>query len=109
MAIDTFGVGKPDPGHLLQTLPDDVAAGYRVIMVGDSEVDVAAARAAGVPIIACAWGYARMPVADLSADAVARRFDALPNLIERHAAPRASMHQACGSADTEERREGGRR
>ncbi len=46
-------------------------------MVGDSEVDVQAARAANVPIIAVDFGYSRIPVADLSPDRVISHFDDL--------------------------------
>lgn len=83
---DTFGVGKPDPGHLLGTLPTEFPNGYRVVLVGDSDVDVATARAACVPVIACAWGYARMPADKLEADAVAWRFDEVPDLVDQLAA-----------------------
>ena len=43
-------------------------------MVGDSEIDVATARAAGVPAIVVAYGYARVPAAQLGADRVIERF-----------------------------------
>lgn len=79
---DTFGVGKPDPEHLRRTLPGDSPAGHRAVMVGDSEVDVATARAAEVPVIACAWGYSRVPARELGADRIAERFDQVPDLVE---------------------------
>jgi phosphoglycolate phosphatase len=50
-------------------------------MVGDSEADVGAARAAGIPIIAASFGYASVPASELGADAVLNRFDELPALI----------------------------
>lgn len=80
---DTFGVGKPDPEHLRRTLPEGRPMGYRAIMVGDSEIDVTTARAAGLPVIACAWGYAHRPVGDLGADRVAERFGDVPDLIRQ--------------------------
>ncbi|TNC73310.1 HAD family hydrolase [Rubellimicrobium roseum] len=76
---DTFGVAKPDPAHLTRAVP----GGGPAVMVGDSIVDVTAARAAGMPAIAVAWGYARGPVADLGADAVAQDFAEVPALVER--------------------------
>ena len=39
-------------------------------MVGDSATDVAAARDAGVPVIAVSFGYSDIPAAELGADAV---------------------------------------
>lgn len=67
---DTYAVFKPAPGHLTQAIAD---AGGRVdhaIMVGDSETDIATARAAGVPCIAVSFGYTTVPVRDLSPDIV---------------------------------------
>ncbi|MBP1807549.1 HAD-IA family hydrolase [Rubellimicrobium aerolatum] len=75
---DTFEAAKPDPAHLLGLLPCPQPA----VVVGDSEIDVAAARAAGLPVVAVAWGYARRPVGDLGADAIAFRFEQVPGLVE---------------------------
>jgi phosphoglycolate phosphatase len=84
---DTFGVAKPDPAHLLRTLPESRGENHPAVVVGDSAVDVAAARAAGLPVIAVAWGYARGPAEALGADAVARTFAEVPPLVEALAAP----------------------
>ena len=78
---DTFGVAKPHPSHLICTLPDLPRDTHPAVMVGDSAVDVAAARAAGLPVIAVAWGYARDPAEELQADAVAQTFGQLPDLV----------------------------
>ena len=48
------------------------------VMVGDNEHDVAAAHRAGLPVIIMAYGYSRVPVAELGADAVLSDFHALP-------------------------------
>lgn len=74
---DTYGVRKPDPRHLEETIRDARGHAGRAVMVGDSEVDVQAARAANVPIIAVDFGYSRIPVADLSPDRVISHFDDL--------------------------------
>ena len=76
---DTFGVAKPDPQHLLRCLP----AGGRAIMVGDSEPDIMAAKAARIPVIAVAWGYAKRPLADLAPDAIAHSMRDIPALAAR--------------------------
>ncbi len=72
---DTFPVYKPDPGHLTRTI--DLAGGVsrRAIMVGDSGVDVATAKAARVPIIAVSFGYSAPPVASFDPDALIHHYD----------------------------------
>ncbi len=77
------GVRKPDPRHLLAAVERLGAAPENAVMVGDTENDVAAARGAGVPMIAVAFGYAKVPVAELGADAVIGHFDELPEAIRR--------------------------
>jgi len=47
---------KPDPAPVLLALERLGVAADRAVMVGDTEVDVAAARGAGVTAIAVAWG-----------------------------------------------------
>jgi phosphoglycolate phosphatase len=72
---------KPDPGHLLATLAALGAAPGEAVMIGDNEHDVAMARAAGVPVILAEYGYARVPVAALDADARIAAFAELPRAI----------------------------
>jgi phosphoglycolate phosphatase len=50
-------------------------------MVGDSETDIEVARAAGVPAIAVAYGYAHGPVEALGADRIIERFADLPSAV----------------------------
>lgn len=74
---------KPDGRHVLRTLelmghgPADTA------YVGDSATDVAAARAAGLPMVAVRWGYARMEPKALGADVLIDRFADLPQALAR--------------------------
>jgi phosphoglycolate phosphatase len=85
---DTFGVSKPDPRQLLETAK---AAGglLPVFFVGDSEVDVASAKAAGYPVIALTYGYSKVPLESLSPDALLGSFSEVPaaiyGLLERSA------------------------
>jgi phosphoglycolate phosphatase len=67
---DTLPTSKPHPGHLLGTI--DMAGGdaSRAIMVGDSKVDIATAKAAGVPVIAVSFGYTDAPIGTFEPDAV---------------------------------------
>ena len=78
---DTFAAAKPDPQHLLRCLPDLPRQQHPVVVVGDSEVDIAAARAAGLPVIAVRWGYARRPLEEMAPDRIAERFDLVPALV----------------------------
>lgn len=71
---DTFGVGKPDPRPLLETIAAAGGLAARAVMVGDSRTDIATARAAGVPVIAVDFGYTDVPVAELAPDRVISHF-----------------------------------
>lgn len=75
---DTLPVCKPDPAHLLSTLDAIGATPDEAVMIGDSPVDVATAKAAGVPVIAVDFGYSRIPVAELGANAVISGYAELP-------------------------------
>lgn len=72
---------KPDPRHLLRVVEQLGAQPATSVMVGDSANDVAAARAAGVPVVVVTFGYTATPAHELGADAVIDRFDALPGLL----------------------------
>ena len=74
---DTFGVGKPDPKPLLETIRKVGGRPERTIMVGDSRTDIETARAAGTPVVAVDFGYTDKPVAELRPDRVISHFDAL--------------------------------
>lgn len=75
---DTFGVQKPDPDILLQTIRKAGGEPHRAVMVGDSVNDIDAARAAGVPVVAVGFGYTEVPIARLNPDRIIERFDDLP-------------------------------
>jgi phosphoglycolate phosphatase len=47
---------KPDPAALLDVCAELALAPSECVMIGDSEVDVATGRAAGVPSVAVSWG-----------------------------------------------------
>lgn len=80
---DSLGAGrmKPAPDTLLD-LKARCGDG-RTAFVGDSRFDVAAAKAAGMPVVACAFGFAHEPVETLGADAVIAHFDDLVPALER--------------------------
>jgi phosphoglycolate phosphatase len=74
---DTLGVSKPDPGHLTGAIALAGGDASRAVMVGDSAVDIVAARSASVPSILVSFGYAPPPPEGPHADAVIDHFDAL--------------------------------
>ncbi len=79
---DSLEVRKPDPAHLLATIAAAGGDRARTIYVGDTVVDVAAARAARVPVIVAGFGFGDRPAAELGGDAVIDHFDALlPTLV----------------------------
>ena len=53
------------------------------IMIGDSGVDVATAKAAGVPVIGVSFGYTETPVREFSPDVVIDHFSELEPAIAR--------------------------
>lgn len=48
---------KPSPDMVWKVLDDLGVSRERAIYVGDSDVDIRTAKAAGLPCIACLWGY----------------------------------------------------
>jgi phosphoglycolate phosphatase len=74
---DTFGVSKPDPGHLTGVIASAGGSPSRAVMVGDSDVDIRAAQAASVPSILVSFGYAPPPPQGPLPDAVIDHFDEL--------------------------------
>ena len=79
---DTLGRRKPDPAPLLHAMRALDAAPAETVMVGDNHHDVAAARAAGVPVAVVAYGYGGRPAAELGADRVLDSFAALRWLVD---------------------------
>lgn len=79
---DAFARKKPDPLPLLEACRVLGAEPQRVLMVGDSSNDAAAARAAGCPVVLMSHGYNHgEPVRDVDADAVFDRLDELLPLL----------------------------
>lgn len=103
---DTFPVFKPDPGALLGTIA--LAGGDRshAIMVGDTNVDIAAAKAADVPVIGVTFGYTETPVHAFGPDAVIEHFaeleQAIGTLLSRRQ-PTASAVAADGALHMRQR------
>lgn len=75
---DTFGFHKPDARTLAAVIDRAGGDPRRSIMVGDSVTDIAAAKNAGVPVVAVDFGYTDKPVAELGPDRVISHFAQLP-------------------------------
>jgi phosphoglycolate phosphatase len=73
---ESLPVRKPDPAPLLHALATIGVSTSNAAMVGDSEIDIEASRAAGVPVAAVTWGFV----------AEARLIAARPDHISRDAA-----------------------
>lgn len=78
---DTFGVAKPDPAILQQTVARAGGHLSAAIMVGDAGPDVGVARRAGVPVIGVEFGYTDVPIAELKPDRLIGHFSQLPAAI----------------------------
>jgi phosphoglycolate phosphatase len=76
MAGDTLPWRKPDPRmltHLADAFPD-----LQAVMIGDSEVDAAAAAAASMPFVLMTHGYRRGPVEAIKCMAALDSFEQIP-------------------------------
>jgi phosphoglycolate phosphatase len=87
---DTYPFCKPHPAHLLRTIEQAGGSPERAIMVGDSDVDLATARAAGIPMIAVSFGYCDPPVATLGPDVVIDHYDDFLAALQQVRSPGAS-------------------
>ena len=79
---DTFGVSKPDPVILQQTVARAGGHLSYAIMVGDAGPDVGVARRAGIPVIGVEFGYTEVPIADLKPDRLIAHMRDLPAAVE---------------------------
>lgn len=79
---DTFGVSKPDPAILQQTVLKAGGDLQSSIMIGDAGPDVGVARRAGIPVIGVDFGYTEIPIADLKPDRLISHFKDLPAAVE---------------------------
>ncbi|MEO8321452.1 MAG: HAD hydrolase-like protein [Bradyrhizobium sp.] len=78
---DTFGVAKPDPVILQQTLMRAGGHLSTAIMVGDAGPDVGVARRAGIPVIGVEFGYTDVPIAELKPDRLIGHFRELSGAV----------------------------
>jgi phosphoglycolate phosphatase len=79
---DTFGISKPDPAILRQTVARAGGQLAGAIMVGDAGPDIGVARRAGIPVIGVEFGYTEVPIADLKPDRLIGHMSELPAAVE---------------------------
>jgi phosphoglycolate phosphatase len=79
---DTFGISKPDPAILRQTLARAGGQLSTAIMVGDAGPDIGVARRAGIPVVGVEFGYTEVPIADLKPDRLIGHMSELPAAVE---------------------------
>ncbi|RMB54210.1 phosphoglycolate phosphatase [Sphingomonas sp. PP-CE-3A-406] len=83
---DTLAESKPSPMPILEMVrlcQESGSGGGRAAFVGDSIFDIQAGQAAGLPTIACSFGFLMQPVAELGADAVIDGYAELLPTLER--------------------------
>ena len=83
---DTFGISKPDPAILQQTILRAGGQLSSAIMVGDAGPDIGVARRAGIPVIGVEFGYTDVPIADLKPDRLINHMRELPAAVRSLAA-----------------------
>ena len=84
---DSLPFRKPDGRHILTVVERLGGNPAETVMVGDSAVDVGAARDAGLPVVAVSFGFSSVPAAELEADALIDRYDQLMDAL-------AAVHRA---------------
>ena len=78
---DTFGVAKPDPAFLRETVARAGGKLPGAIMVGDAGPDVGVARRASVPVIGVDFGYTDVPMTELKPDRLISHMRDLPDAV----------------------------
>ncbi|ABE62301.1 phosphoglycolate phosphatase [Nitrobacter hamburgensis X14] len=78
---DTFGVSKPDPAILQQTIAHAGGSMKAAVMVGDAGPDIGVARRAGIPVIGVTFGYTEVPIAELKPDRLIGHMRELPDAV----------------------------
>jgi phosphoglycolate phosphatase len=78
---DTFGVSKPNPVILRETVARAGGQLSDTIMVGDAGPDIGVARRAGIPVIGVEFGYTDVPIAEFKPDRLIGHMRELPGAV----------------------------
>ena len=81
---NTFNHNKPDPKHLTDTI--EIIGGNikKTIMIGDSETDSNAAKAANIPFVLIEDGYTEKKTSEIYYDHLVKNFVGLEKIIESY-------------------------
>ncbi len=74
---DTFHAMKPDPAHLIETIRAAGGDPAYALMIGDSDVDVATAKAARIPVVGVSFGYTHAHISTFDPTLVIDHYDEL--------------------------------
>ncbi|WP_205930520.1 HAD-IA family hydrolase [Rhizobium leguminosarum] len=77
VGIDAVTAAKPNAAHLFEAVEAVGGDLARTIMIGDTDTDAGAARAAGTALILVNFGYIEIPAAELAPDILLHHFDDL--------------------------------
>lgn len=80
---DTLATRKPDPAPLRHSVATSGGSYGQAIFVGDSEVDAATARSAGVPFVLFTRGYRKSSVEAIAPAAAFADYAELPAVLDR--------------------------
>ncbi|MEM8787825.1 MAG: HAD-IA family hydrolase [Pseudomonadota bacterium] len=83
LGADSLAVKKPDPAHVLETVARAGGDPTRAVMIGDTQTDRDAARAAGIPCVLMGFGPGAATAADLAPEAILPHYDDLPGLLDQ--------------------------
>ena len=81
---NTFNHNKPDPKHLTDTI--EIVGGdiKKTLMVGDSETDSNAAKAANIPFVLLEVGYTQKKSSEIHHDHLVKNFVGLNKIIIKY-------------------------
>ena len=81
---NTFDYNKPDPKHLTSTIEIIGGSLNKSLLVGDSETDSNAAKAAKIPFVLIEDGYTEKKVNEIYHDHLIKNFTGLEKIIENY-------------------------
>ena len=81
---NTFNYNKPNPKHLTDTLEIIGGNVKKTIMVGDSETDSNAAKAANIPFVLIEGGYTEKKIDEIYHDHLVKDFVGLEKIIKKY-------------------------
>ena len=81
---DTFKHNKPDPRHLTDTIEIIGGSVKKTIMVGDSETDSNASKAANIPFVLLEDGYTEKKTNEIYHDHLMKDFVGIEKIIGKY-------------------------